>query len=350
MDVSPELMLHQFSYDLPRSAIAQTPLEDRAEARLLDTRDMTDHVYTELPLLLEPGDLVVVNSTKVRAARLATTRKDSGGKVEVLLLGPRQEGTWDALVRPARRLSAGIVLMVDGGEIELVNDPEQGRVQAWLRPPGGSDVESWIAQAGAMPLPPYISESLSDSDRYQTVFAQQVGSAAAPTAGLHFTQKVLNDLETRGVGIAELELRVGIDTFRPISVDRLVDHTMHSERYDVPAQTAHKIAETRASGGRVVAVGTTVCRTLETASVGGGLVEAGSGASTLFVTPGYRLKTVDLMLTNFHVPESTLIVMVAAIMGDQWSDAYHAALQRGYRFLSFGDTMLIAPTPSSRRA
>lgn len=349
MGISSGLRLDQFLYDLPIEAIAQTPLYDRSAARLLDTRDLSDHVYSELPELLEEGDLVVVNSTRVRSARLAMRRVDTGGSVEVLLLGPLQDGTWSALVKPARRLRAGIALEQDRATALLVSDPLEGRVRVKLEPPDGRSVEAWIESSGEMPLPPYISASLENPDRYQTMFAETVGSAAAPTAGLHFTTNVVDALEDKGIDIATIDLRVGIDTFRPIKAELLADHQMHSELYDIPQVTADLIASTRRKGGRVVAVGTTVTRTLETAACGDGLVSPGEGASSLFIAPGYRLQVVDLMLTNFHVPGSTLVVMISAMMGDRWRESYAIALERGYRFLSFGDTMLLEPTTPARR-
>ncbi len=349
MSISSELRLSQFVYELPTEAIAQTPLSDRSAARLLDTRDLSDHVYSELPELLEEGDLVVVNSTRVRSARLAMRRVETGGHVEVLLLSLLQDGTWNALVKPARRLRAGIVLEGFGGRALLESDPVEGRVRLTLEPPQGQSGEAWIEAAGEMPLPPYITVSLEDPDRYQTMFADMVGSAAAPTAGLHFTSEIVRALAAKGIGLAHVELRVGIDTFRPIKTDLVSDHQMHSESYSIPQKTAELIEATRQKGGRVVAVGTTVTRTLETAACGDGLVTAGEGASSLFITPGYRLQVVDLMLTNFHVPGSTLVVMISALMGARWREAYSVALERHYRFLSFGDTMLLAPTSQASR-
>lgn len=312
------------------------PLEPRDSSRLLHASTGTDHVFADLPGFLQPGDLVVVNDTRVRAARLRG-RKETEGAVEMLLLGPRPEGSWTALVRPARRLRAGS--RIDFGDLtaELISDPAGGLVEVCL---DADDVESAIAKQGEMPLPPYITTRLDDPERYQTMFASQVGSAAAPTAGLHFTPRVVGALEARGVRMASIELRVGLGTFRPVAVDRLEDHVMHAEWLSVPPETVEAVITTKAGGGRVIAVGTTVVRALESRAVAAGKLEAGEGETSLFITPGFRFAVVDRLVTNFHLPGSSLIAMVAAFMGDTWRDAYETALARGYRFLSFGDAML----------
>ena len=328
-----------FSYVLPDEKIAQRPIEPRDAARLLDTRDMTDHVFRELADLLRPGDLVVVNKIRVRAARLHGRKRDSGGGVEVLLLGPVAGSRWKALVKPSRRIRSGVVLDLGDLSALVVTAHSGGVFELVLSPGEGSDIERLIARDGETPLPPYIREPLHDHERYQTVFAERVGSAAAPTAGLHFTEQVVRSMEARGIGMAAVELEVGLDTFRPIGVENITDHVMHTERYEVPAETAAAIAGTRREGGRIVAVGTTVVRTLESA-FDGGQVAAGDGSTGLFITPGYRFGVVDLLVTNFHVPASTLVVLLAAFMGPGWRTSYAAALQRNYRFLSFGDAML----------
>ncbi len=328
-----------FSYLLPEEAIAQQPVDPRDAARLLDTRDMTDHTFRELADLLAPGDLVVVNKTRVRAARLRGKKLESGGAVEVLLLRNTTGSEWEALIKPARRVRPGVAVDLGGLMAMVTASLPDGVFELDLITTDGASVEQSIARLGETPLPPYIREPLVDAERYQTVFAERVGSAAAPTAGLHFTERVVDSLTDRGIDLAAVELEVGLDTFRPIGVEAITDHVMHSERYAIPPETAAAITRTRQTGGRVVAVGTTVVRSLETA-FDGMEVTAGDGSSDLFITPGYRFGVVDLLVTNFHVPASTLVVMMAAFMGPAWRTAYAHALARGYRFLSFGDAML----------
>ena len=338
-EIDPALRVEDFTYDLPDGAIAQIPVEPRDSSRLLDTRDGSDRVFSELPKLLEPGDLVVVNRTRVRPARLTGTRVDTGGSIELLLLGPSGDGGWVALAKPSRRLRPGIELEFDEGVIGTISsDPEDGRVRIRFR--GTEDEEGWVGRIGAVPLPPYIRAELEDDERYQTIFAEVVGSAAAPTAALHFTDAVVDGLRDRGIEMTQVELEVGLGTFRPVTTDRLIDHVMHSERFRVGGPAVAAIAACRERGGRVVAVGTTVMRTLESVATTGGLIEADEGATDLFITPGYRFRVVDLLLTNFHVPGSTLVALVAAALGESWRDHYESALHRGYRFLSFGDAML----------
>lgn len=327
-----------FDYTLPHAAIAQHPARPRDSARLLDTRDMSDHRFSDLASLLRPGDLVVVNDTKVRAARLVGRKVPTGGAVEVLLLDRREDGLWEALVRPARRIHEDTVMQFGGLSARVVVAPTQGR--AVLRLDADEEEETAIERHGAVPLPPYITATDVPPDEYQTVFARRLGSAAAPTAGLHFTENVLSRLSAAGVAVASVELSVGIDTFRPIVTEEVEDHPMHSERYEVPDATAAGIDRTRQDGGRIVAIGTTAVRTLEAAGRNGN-VRAGTGSTDLFIMPGYRFRIVDVMVTNFHVPRSSLIVMVAAMLGERWRGVYEEALLRGYRFLSFGDAMLV---------
>lgn len=327
-----------FTYELPDAAIAQTPLEPRDSSRLLDVSTGRDHVFADLPHLLEAGDLVVVNESRVRPARLHG-RKPTGGAVEILLLSRRADATWAAMVRPARRLRAG--MQIELGELvaELLTDPADGLVE--LRLDGSvDDVEGAIARRGEMPLPPYITTRLDDPERYQTMFANQIGSAAAPTAGLHFTPRVVSSLAERGIGLTAVDLQVGLGTFRPVTTERLEDHVMHSERISVGSATAAAVAATRQRGGKVVAVGTTVVRALESCADGAGGVEPAERETDLFIVPGFSFSVVDRLVTNFHLPGSSLIAMVAAFMGDGWRAAYATALERGYRFLSFGDAML----------
>ncbi|HAX82746.1 MAG TPA: tRNA preQ1(34) S-adenosylmethionine ribosyltransferase-isomerase QueA [Actinobacteria bacterium] len=334
------MLTSDFRYDLPERAIAQSAIEPRHAARLLDTRTMGDRVVADLPSLLTPGDLVVVNSTRVRRARLAAT-KDSGGAVEVLLLRPHTAGSWQALVRPRRRVRRGTRLTAGPVVFEVGQSLTDGVVV--LKIVGGS-VEEAVASVGTIPLPPYFHGELTDPERYQTVYALREASAAAPTAGLHFTPELIAALEGRNIMMTAVDLEIGLDTFRPIAAERITDHAMHQERVIVGEEAVSAIAATRAGGGRVVAIGTTVVRSLESAAAGGAL-RPFDGVTDLFITPGYRFQVVDVLVTNFHVPGSTLIVLVAAFMGSAWREAYTTALGRGYRFLSFGDAMLAERRP-----
>jgi S-adenosylmethionine:tRNA ribosyltransferase-isomerase len=330
-------------YDLPESAIAQTPAEPRDSARLLVDRGEhrpPDHLRVrDLPDLLEPGDLVVVNDTRVRAARLHL-RKATGGAAEVLLVSPTgRVHEWQALVRPGRRLPSGTVLLAgDTPAIEVGDALADGRRVVRVLD------EAAVAAAGTLPLPPYIHEPLADPERYQTVFARREGSVAAPTAGLHLTEALLERLERSGVGLARVELQVGLGTFRPVTAERLEDHVMHEERYRIDPGTWERVGQ----APRVVAVGTTVVRTLETAAATGHL----EGSSDLFIRPGFEWRVVDRLLTNFHVPRSTLLALVEAFVGPRWRALYGEALAEEYRFLSFGDAMLLtrADRPAARPA
>jgi S-adenosylmethionine:tRNA ribosyltransferase-isomerase len=330
------MRVEEFQYPLPEMSIAQEAIEPRHDSRLLDTRDMSDHRFFDLPALLQPGDLVVVNETRVRAARLNGRRAGTGGEVELLLLSARPDGLWEALARPSRRLRPGVVIEIDGLKVTVADEPHDGLVLVEL---DAADVEGVIAEVGEVPLPPYFNGRLEDAERYQTMFARATGSAAAPTAGLHFTPDVVSGLEERGIEIATIDLHVGVDTFRPIAVTDVEDHRMHSEWLSIPEETAAAVGQTRQRGGRIVAAGTTVVRALETMAIGDGTVEAGARDTDLFLRPGHPFRVVDALVTNFHVPGSTLVVLVAAFMGERWREAYRLALQRGYRFLSFGDAM-----------
>lgn len=326
--------LSRFHYDLPPAAIAQQPLEPRDSAWLLDTRDMEDHRFRDLADLLEPTDLVVVNTTRVRRARLRGRKVGTGGAVELLLVGRRAEGGWNALVSPARRMRPGVVVEFGDLRATVVDGPVDGIVGVEF------SEEEALETLGTVPLPPYITEELDDPERYQTVYADRLGSAAAPTAGLHFTPAVLAALGARGIEVVSVDLEVGLGTFRPITAQRIEDHVMHRERCSVPAETAAAVRAVRERGGRIVAIGTTTVRTLETFGRDDGAVEAGETETDLFLRPGSTFRVVDVLVTNFHVPGSSLLVMLAAFMGDQWREAYETALSRGYRFLSFGDAML----------
>jgi len=330
-----------FQYDLPTDAIAQSAIEPRDAARLLVANTLDDRRFIDLPSLLDPGDLVVVNNTRVRPARVFAT-KETGGAVELLLTKRIDEMRWEALVRPARRIRPGTTMTAGSLRMTVETEPDRGVVIVEIAVDGGSgDVDDILPELGEIPLPPYFHGTLDDDERYQTMFARATGSAAAPTAALHFTPAVVEALHERGVHMAEVELDVGLDTFRPMADGQISDHQMHRERYSVPSSTVTAITEAKENGSRVVAVGTTVVRTLETAVGADGLLDAGSGSTDLFITPGYRTRVVDAVLTNFHAPGTTLIVMIAALIGPRWRDVYDHALGSGYRFLSFGDAMFI---------
>jgi S-adenosylmethionine:tRNA ribosyltransferase-isomerase len=328
-----------FRYELPVAAIAQEAIEPRDAARLLVVEDLEDRTFRELTELLRPTDLLVVNRTRVRAARLLGKKTGTGGAVELLLTRRLDRERWQALVRPARRVRPGTRLELGPVRAKVLAGPERGVVVVALEWDGG-DVDDLLPRIGRVPLPPYFHGSIGDPDRYQTMFAKTVGSAAAPTAALHFTPALVTAIEAKGVTIAEVDLEVGLDTFRPMNDGPIEDHEMHRERYVVPAATVDAVHETRGRGGRVIAVGTTVVRTLETAAAGGVLV-AGSGDSDLFIKPGYEMRVVDALITNFHAPGTTLLVMIAAILGPRWRLVYEHALRSGYRFLSFGDAMFV---------
>ena len=327
-----------FDYTLPPEAIAQQAIEPRDAARLLVVRTLADQTFSELPDLLDPGDLVVVNNTRVRPARVHA-KKRTGGRVELLLTKQISATTWEALVRPARRIRPGSELTVGPLTLVVVTEPDRGVVT--LEVSSEYSVDAVLSELGEVPLPPYFHGALDDDERYQTMFARAVGSAAAPTAALHFTPRIVEALHARGVRIVDVELEVGLDTFRPMEDGSISDHEMHEERFSVPVATADAIAETKERGSRVVAVGTTVVRTLETAAGPDGRVNPGSGSSDLFITPGFHTKVVDAVVTNFHAPGTTLIVMIAALLGPSWREVYAHALGSGYRFLSFGDAMFI---------
>ncbi len=328
-------------YDLPTGAIAQQPVEPRHAARLLVSLDQNEPVrhrhVSDLPDLLAPGDLLVVNTTKVRPARLRLAKR-TGAAAEVLLLEPDGDGgdtseVWTALVRPGRRLPAGTILV--HGEREVVEVGEEvgdGRRRVRILP-GDQSVPELLESLGTVALPPYIHEALADSSRYQTVYADRVGSVAAPTAGLHLSHEVLDRCRTRGVALAHVDLAVGVATFRPLAAGRVEDHVMHRERYHVAPETMEACRQAR----RVVAVGTTTVRALESAAATGCL----SGETRLFIHGDYNFQVVDALLTNFHQPRSSLLVLLEAFCGPRWRDLYRQALDSGYRFLSFGDAMLV---------
>ncbi len=331
------MLTEDFDYELPVGLIAQVPVDPRDSARLLDSRDVSDHSFSDLPDLLRTGDLLVVNRTRVRPARLIGKKAGTGGEVEVLLLKRVGGEAWEALVRPARRLHKGVEIGFGGIRGTLLEDPVGGRAIVSLETEG--DIEESLRRWGQVPLPPYIHGALADPDRYQTLWADLPGSVAAPTAGLHFTSALVDRLSAAGVSLASVDLEVGLATFRPISVARVEDHEMHSEVFRVDATVVSAIDRTRERGGRVIAVGTTSVRALESAAVGGGRIKAVNGETDLFLRPGVEFSVVDALITNFHMPRSSLIVMLAGFMGPVWRGVYEAAIERRYRFLSFGDAM-----------
>lgn len=345
----------ELDYALPTSAIAQVPVEPRDAARLLvdhgPDQPVEHRTVADLAELLQPGDLLVVNDTQVIPARLHL-RKETGGLVEVLLLERRPDGAWEALVRPSRRVAVGARLgapdTIGGERLTVEVGPvigDDGRRLVTLDHGGTDDLEV-LARRGEVPLPPYIHAPLTDPERYQTVFARRPGSVAAPTAGLHLTDDLLARCRARGVEVARIELVVGLGTFRPITAERVEDHPMHAERYRIPPATAERVqaqlaARRAGAPGAVVAVGTTVVRALESWAA----TDAPEGATDLFIRDPYPFAVVDRLLTNFHVPRSSLLALVHALVGPRWRDLYAEALEEGYRFLSFGDAMLL-----SRRA
>jgi S-adenosylmethionine:tRNA ribosyltransferase-isomerase len=337
--------LSDFDYELPQDRIAQTPLARRDSARLLVDRGSSPaehHHVSDLTSLLRPGDLLVLNETKVLPARLVL-RRVSGGAAEVLLLEPLdgERKVWEALVRPARKLKVGEILTSTSGvPVVCIGERTDAGDTFRVELLGSSDsIDGLVVmeEHGEMPLPPYITERLADPDRYQTVYARLPGSSAAPTAGLHFTPELLASLDAKGVRRAVVELVVGLDTFRPIGTDNPLDHRMHTERYRVPQATWDLCQETRAAGRRIIAVGTTSVRALESAAARNELF----GRTNLFIHRGFDWQVVDLMLTNFHLPRTTLLMMIDAFVGDRWRSHYETALANGYRFLSFGDAMLL---------
>ncbi|HEY3567311.1 MAG TPA: tRNA preQ1(34) S-adenosylmethionine ribosyltransferase-isomerase QueA [Thermoanaerobaculia bacterium] len=337
------MLTSDFDYDLPASSIAQEPAP-RGESRLLvlDRTGPERHARVrDLPRLLRPGDLLVLNDTRVIPARLYG-RSAGGGKMEILLIEPVGEREWDALVKPGRRARPGARFEI-GEELtaEVIDKREDGRYRLRFSEP----VEPHLERLGHIPLPPYIHrpEAPEDRERYQTVYASQPGAVAAPTAGLHFTGELLREIEGAGIEIAQVTLHVGIGTFKPVSAERIEEHRMERERYEIGEETAGAIRHAREAGRRIVAVGTTVVRTLEGAALaGGGEVRTGSGSTDLFITPGFRFQVVDALLTNFHLPRSTLLMLVSAFAGrERVLAAYEEAAREGYRFYSYGDAMLL---------
>jgi S-adenosylmethionine:tRNA ribosyltransferase-isomerase len=341
------LKVDLFDFHLPEELIAQTPLEQRDASRLMvlnkETGSVKHHMFHDLLDYVQEGDCLVLNDTRVLPARLFGTKEDTGANIEVLLLKQTQGDTWETLVKPAKRVKEGTVISFGDGRLTAVckeTSDQGGRLLEFNYEGIFYEV---LEQLGEMPLPPYIKERLDDQERYQTVFAREQGSAAAPTAGLHFTEEMLEQLKEKGVHIAFLTLHVGLGTFRPVSVDDLEEHDMHSEFYQVSEGTAALLNSVREKGGRIISVGTTSTRTLETiATEHNGKFVASSGWTNIFIFPGYEFKAIDGMITNFHLPKSTLIMLVSALAGrENVISAYEQAVVEKYRFFSFGDAMLI---------
>jgi len=343
-----------FDYELPPGFIAQRPAERREGSRLLvvdcESGDIAHRSFPDLAGYLEAGDCMVLNASRVRHARLRGRKREGGGAVELLLLSPRGDGTWEALARPSRRMRPGTEVSFGDGELEaeVVEKGEQGELRVRLRPGELAAVEILVEKLGEMPLPPYIREMPPDPERYQTVYARETGSAAAPTAGLHFERATLRELEEKGVNLAFLYLEVGLDTFRPIAEEEIEKHRIHSEHMRLDEEACEVINAAKEGGRRVVAVGTTVVRALESAAGEGG-VRPLQGATDLFIYPGFRFRAVDCLLTNFHMPRSSLLLLVCAFAGlETVMEAYRQAVQEHYRFLSFGDACFFH-YPSGRK-
>lgn len=335
-----------FDYELPEELIAQDPIEDRSSSRLLmldkKTGAIEHHIFRDIIDALNPGDCLVINNTRVIPARLLGVKEDTGAAIEVLLLKRRDNDIWETLVKPGKKMKLGAVVSFGDGILKgtVVDVVEEGNRLIQFSYEG--IFEEILDQLGQMPLPPYITHRLEDKSRYQTVYAKYDGSAAAPTAGLHFTKELLAAIREKGINIAEVTLHVGLGTFRPVKADVVEEHHMHSEYYSVNPETADLINTSRKNGGRIIAVGTTSCRTLESASTPDGVLHAGDGWTEIFIYPGYQFHVVDALITNFHLPKSTLMMLVSALAGrDHIMNAYAEAVKDRYRFFSFGDAMFI---------
>ena len=335
-----------FYYDLPEELIAQDPLEDRSSSRLMfldkETGDITHTRFRHLLDELNPGDCLVINDTKVIPARLYGSKAGTNAGIEILLLKRKEDHVWETLVKPGKKAKPGTVISFGNGLLtgEVIDVVEEGNRLIQFSYEG--IFEEILDQLGEMPLPPYITHKLQDKGRYQTVYAKHEGSAAAPTAGLHFTEELLEQIKAKGVNIAHVTLHVGLGTFRPVKVDDVEKHHMHSEFYMIEEEQAERINRTKREGNRVIAVGTTSCRTLESASDEEGILHAGSGWTEIFIYPGYSFKMIDGLITNFHLPESTLLMLVSALAGKEpIMHAYEEAVKEKYRFFSFGDAMFI---------
>ena len=339
--------IKEFYYDLPEELIAQDPLTDRSSSRLLtldkNSGAFSHHVFRDIVDFLNPGDCLVINNTKVIPARLMGEKEGTGAGIEVLLLKRKENDVWETLVKPGKKARPGARISFGNGLLvgEVVDVVEEGKRLIKFEYEG--IFEEILDQLGQMPLPPYITHRLEDKNRYQTVYAKHNGSAAAPTAGLHFTPELLEVIKAKGVKVAEVTLHVGLGTFRPVKVENILEHHMHSEFYMVEEEQAAMINETKKNGGRVICVGTTSCRTIESATGEDGILRAGSGWTEIFIYPGYKFKILDALITNFHLPESTLLMLISALAGrDNVMEAYEEAVKERYRFFSFGDAMFIS--------
>lgn len=338
--------INDFNYDLPEELIAQTPLKDRTASRLLvvnkNAGAFEHRHFTDIVEFLSPGDCLVLNNTRVIPARLLGHRENTGGAVELLLLRQLENDCWETLVRPGKKCRIGDRIVFGDNQLvaEIIKVKEDGN--RIVRFDYDGIFNEILAALGEMPLPPYIREKLEDPERYQTVYSKIEGSAAAPTAGLHFTQSLLNELQARGVKLAYVTLHVGLGTFRPVKAETVEEHTMHAEVYSVDSETADLINQTKKTGGRIICVGTTATRVVETLADETGTMHAGSGETSIFIYPGYRFKLTDALITNFHLPKSTLVMLVSALAGRELIlKAYEEAIKEKYRFFSFGDAMFI---------
>lgn len=340
------LQKFDFYFDLPEELIAQDPLEDRSSSRLLvldkETGETSHHIFKEVINYLNPGDCLVLNNTKVIPARLIGHKEDTGAAIEVLLLKRKENDIWETLVKPGKKCKPGTKIVFGEGLLHatVLETVEDGNRLIQFSYEG--IFEEILDKLGEMPLPPYITHKLQDKNRYQTVYAKYEGSAAAPTAGLHFTKELLKQIEEKGIDIAYVTLHVGLGTFRPVKVDNILEHHMHSEFYQVTKEAADKINKAKKEGHRVICVGTTSCRTVESAADENGMVKEGCDNTEIFIYPGYKFKVLDALITNFHLPESTLVMLVSALAGrEHILNAYEEAIREKYRFFSFGDAMLI---------
>lgn len=343
-----------FNFELPQELIAQDPLEDRASSRLLvlnkETGEIRHRHFRDILRFLRKGDCLVINDTKVIPARLIGQKVETDAKIEVLLLKRKSDTVWETLVKPGKKMREGAEVSFGGGLLKgkVIGVVDEGNRLIQFEYDG--IFEEILDQLGQMPLPPYITHQLKDKNRYQTVYAKHEGSAAAPTAGLHFTKELLKEIEDMGVSIAHVTLHVGLGTFRPVKVETIEEHHMHSEFYIVEEEEAKKINDTKKNGGRVICVGTTSCRTLESATGEDGILKAGSGWTEIFIYPGYKFKILDCLITNFHLPESTLVMLVSALAGrEHVLAAYQEAIREKYRFFSFGDAMFITGDMEERQ-
>ena len=342
-----------FYYDLPQELIAQTPVEPRNSSRLMilhkDSGELEHRIFKDLPEYLRPGDCLILNDTRVIPARIYGVKEETGAVVEFLLLTQKENNVWECLCKPGKRAKVGTRFNFGEGKLygTVIEIQEDGNRLVQFDCQG--NIYAVLDQIGQMPLPPYIKEKLQDKERYQTVYSRELGSAAAPTAGLHFTPQMLEDIQAMGVNIGYVTLHVGLGTFRPVKVEDVTKHKMHTEHYHMPAETAELINRTKANGGRVIAVGTTSCRTVESFAAEDGTMTARSGWTNIFIYPGYRFKVLDALITNFHLPQSTLIMLVSALAGrEHVLAAYEEAVREKYRFFSFGDAMFIADVMPSK--